>query len=549
MYALPKVDGYRIVSNYTQLKSRGNGLYYGLCPLHNEDTPSFHFNANANVFYCFGCKRGGNIFQFISHVEKIPISEVNEFLYKRYGYEFEVKKEQKSNELETFWNIAKELSDDKRIEEFILDKTGNDFLREEFAYIPASELEKLKNKVENYGLTEHLIEKGVFYRNEETKTLRFAFSGRIFTPIRNKSKTIVGFASRILEGTNGQKYLFSKFAKKYHLALYNEALELYRKTEFKQVFVVEGIFDALALLSRGIPATALLGTALSIEQINLLNAFENVIFLLDQDKPGLMSYHMIAKTVIETNRASFSSLFAFHDLNEDIDDILKRMPKKEFLNKLRYKSVYDIFIDFALNDIKLASPALKNKEIFREELIRRFMKIFKMYSVNEHAYNLMIRLSERAKYPLDILVKRVDYAIKKENAELSSAVNLSMPEYIPPKERKILRGLMFYIETQGNIPISLQTELTKYNYKSSITKAIVEFLIGSRQEISEDEYSVFIDIVPEKVDFNDLFKETPSKVTKIVDIAKKLGFKSVEKMKESLKTKDEQPNTMSIFYE
>ncbi len=79
-------DIVEVVSGYTQLKKSGGQRFTGLCPLHSEKTPSFQVNASTNLWHCFGCQEGGNIYQFIQKVENLPFPEAVEWLARKTGF-------------------------------------------------------------------------------------------------------------------------------------------------------------------------------------------------------------------------------------------------------------------------------------------------------------------------------------------------------------------------------------------------------------------------------------------------------------------------------
>lgn len=527
-----RLDFFEIVSRYTNLKHRGGGKYYGLCPLHPEDTPSFHIDTNLGVFYCFGCNTGGNIYQFISLVEHVPINQVGEILREKFGIDVKTKGEKKyEDDHELFSKFLKLLSkynDTETVDDFNIKKLG---LKPKYPmfYVPNKRLLDFTNEVKEKLDIERLITLGIYTRDEEGK-LKFRYMNRIIIPIYSRVNRIVGLVGRSLNDMNLPKYLNTKFSKTAHLPFLNEALKIAKKKNLNTIYIVEGPYDALALIERDIPAASLLGIHFTVEQINLLNLFSVVYFIFDNDDAGTSAYFNVAKTIIKTNRPSFSTMFVFYKDKEDIDEILKKKSFEDFIKTADIKDVYDVFIDAHLRNIVKDLP-IKNKELIREELIKRLMKLFFNYRENEHVYNLMLRICERSKYPFDALIRRVDYVINKGLSKAKKDIESVEIDYVPPKERKLLRGVLYLVNGHYDKLLTLKRELLLYKYKSKTVKSLIEFFLEERSEISEEEYSLLVETEPEEVDLISLISEqtTDKRSEKLKSIAKRLGFLSVSR--------------------
>ncbi len=550
----PRVSIYEIASKYTNLKSRGNGLYYGLCPIHVEDTPSFHVNDNLGVFYCFGCGHGGNVYQLVSLVEKVSISDVEDVLYQKFGIDILGKKKKKTNEddvydiLQKFEKLYKEHTNHEYAKQINEWRLGIPLTVVDSFFVGRKEIHDFNKAVASKFDIEKLITLGLYKRTPDGKLI-FLFDDRITFAIKNLQGKTVGFVGRLVKRLDDPKnkempkYMTTRMKKTENLGFIKEALDLARNNKQNFVYVVEGVYDALSLLQRGIPAVSLLGTHLTLEHINLLNRFSVAYFLLDNDPSGMTAYFTIAKTIINTNRPSFSSIFIFYPSPEerrDIDEILREEKFEDFLAKTTKKSVYDTFIDAHLKNILKDFPPNVDKSVLREELFKRLMKIFKTYRENEHAYNLMLRLCERANYPFETLIKRVDAILKKEISEMSREIFLLNKEYIPSKERRILMGILYFVENDYSYLESLKSKISSYPFKSKIAKALAEFFLGLRDEISEEEYSVLIELVPEKENLEELlnFEEEQKKKGKIASVARRLGLFNLEKLLDERETEE-----------
>lgn len=527
-----RLDFFEIVSRYTNLKHRGGGKYYGLCPLHPEDTPSFHIDANLGVFYCFGCNTGGNVYQFISLVEHVPMNQVGEILMEKFGIDVKTKEKKNHDDdhelLSKLINILSKYNDKETVDSFNFNKLCL-IPKYPMFYVPNEQLKDFTKEVESKLDIERLITLGIFSRDDDGR-IKFRYMSRILIPIYSRTNRIVGLVGRSLNDMNLPKYLNTKFSKTEHLPFLNEAVKIAKKKNLNTIYIVEGPYDALALLEREIPAASLLGIHFTIEQINLLNSFSVVYFVFDNDDAGTAAYFNVAKTIIKTNRPSFSTMFVFYKEKKDIDEVLKEKTFEEFIEASEAKDVYDVFIDVHLRNIVKDLP-IKNKELIREELIKRLMKLFFSYRENEHVYNLMLRICERSKYPFDALIRRVDYVINKELSRAKRDVESVEIDYIPPKERKLLRGVLYLVNGHYDKLIALKRDLLLYKYKSKTVKSLVEFFLEERSEISEEEYSLLVETEPEEIDLVSLLSEqtTNKRSEKLKSIAQRLGFLSVSR--------------------
>lgn len=491
---MARLSIYEIASKYTSLKPRGNGAYYGLCPLHNEDTPSFHINDNLGVFYCHGCKKGGNVYQFISYSEGIPLSEVNKFIRDKWGYNVDDSfyKAKEDYPLEDFISIIEKnnLSDDTFVKNFLLQRLGQipNIGGIKFYYLnDESERNLLKILKKDSILLEKLKTFSVVYVSD-TDSLRFSFSGRIFTELKNSYGRTIAIIGRHISDGKVPKYHMTRFPKKEHLIFLNQAIKIANSNKEKRVFVTEGIFDSLQLLANNIPSVAILGSYISTEQMDKLNQnFTSVYFVFDGDEAGYNAIETTAKNIIETNRPSFSSYFVFLG-DKDVDELI-RDEGLEALYNLKTRSVYDALIDVSLK--KLVGLGIKRKEILREELFIKFINIFKMYKENAHAYNLLVRFSERSQIPLETLIFRIDLEKKKDSASFVRE-NYIKDFFLSISDKQVLRALLYCVKN-GCLD-KYRGFFDKYRSENLYVNEIIDFYLEKKAELTETSYSILVDL-------------------------------------------------------
>ncbi len=293
-----------LVSNYVALKQNGRN-HIGLCPFHNEKTPSFSVSDERGFFKCFGCGEGGNAFTFLMKIERLEFPEAVEELAKRAGVELPKRREGRGDGVR-----------ERLIE---LHENAAEFFRQEWA---SERGEQARRYLEKRGLSEETIEHygiGLSPASGSGQTLtrwfgqqkvsrRAAvqsgllaeregrvydrFRGRIMFPIRDRRGRVIAFGGRAL-GDDQPKYLNSPetpiFTKGDGVYGVSEARKAIR--DANRVVLVEGYMDALMLVQAGIPyAVATLGTALTAQQLRLVRGVAgeqaNVFFFFDGDRAG-----------------------------------------------------------------------------------------------------------------------------------------------------------------------------------------------------------------------------------------------------------------------
>jgi DNA primase len=295
-----RADIVEIIGAHVRLRRAGRN-FVGLCPFHNEKTPSFSVNAERGFYHCFGCGAGGTVFNFIMKVEGLSFPEAIRSLAARYGVTLpEVKNDgpgaaerealQKANQTaaefyaHVLWNTpdgeqAREYLDSRSISV----ETAHAFMLGFSPARPAS----LAKALEKRGLTDAGIKAGVVKR--DAMGLHDAFRARVMFPIRDAQGKVIAFGGRVLDARM-PKYLNSPES-----PAYSKARTLYGLHEARaaiasqdRVIIVEGYFDVIALWQAGFRETvASCGTSLTVDQLRLLSRYtKNVLACFDGDNAG-----------------------------------------------------------------------------------------------------------------------------------------------------------------------------------------------------------------------------------------------------------------------
>lgn len=297
-----KSDIVSIISEYTSLTKKGHS-YTGLCPFHNEKTPSFSVSEEKQLYYCFGCGAGGNVITFLMQKENMNFVETIKYLAERENIKLD----------ETYLTEEEEARNKKRVQLLeILKESGRFFhftLRQEentevLKYLTDRGLSMEIIKQFGLGYAPHqynglyqylhekgysdelLIESGLFLIRKNGQ-LYDRFAARIIFPIFDASKKVIAFGGRVLDGSL-PKYLNSP-----ENLLFNKSHTLYglhvaKTTKSEYFILVEGYMDVIAMHQAGFSHTvASLGTAFTTSHAKLLKRYtRQVVILYDSDNAG-----------------------------------------------------------------------------------------------------------------------------------------------------------------------------------------------------------------------------------------------------------------------
>jgi DNA primase len=365
-----------VVSDYVQLKSAGGGQKKGLCPFHDEKSPSFHVTPARGYFHCFGCQEGGDVIAFVMKIDHLSFTETIERLASRIGYQLTYEQSsggpkaptvqrsrllEANNQASIFYQEQLQLPTASHARELLIkrgfDKTASQSF--EIGYAP-DQWDALSKFLLGKGFSaEELLLAGL--TKEGTKGAIDRFRNRLIWPIRDISGDLVGFGARKLasdEEDTGPKYLNTPETSIYKKSQVLYGLDKAKKeiAKKRQVVIVEGYTDVMAAHLAGIPtAVATCGTAFGDEHIRILrrllmddDAFRGeVIFTFDGDAAGqkaaLRAFGDDQKFVTQTFVAVEPSGLDPSDLRQEMGDsalrdlIARRVPLFEFAIKSSIK--------------------------------------------------------------------------------------------------------------------------------------------------------------------------------------------------------------------
>ena len=334
-----------VVSEFVTIKKRGVN-YIGLCPFHNDKSPSFYVSPSKGICKCFACGKGGNAAHFVMKHEQMNYYDALRWLAKKYN--IEVKERELSNQEKEVQNVRESL--------FVVNEFACGYFQETLGRseegmvyfrqrgIRDDIVRKFKlgycssfaNEAINKGYKkDFLLKTGLCYEKEDG-SIRDRFWNRVIFPWFNVSGRVVGFGGRVLDSRT--KGIAQKYVNSPESEIYSKRKELYGLYQAKSaivkednVYMVEGYTDVIAMHQCGIEnVVASSGTALSEEQIRLLRRFtSNITLLYDGDEAGI---NAIIRGIDMLLAEGINVKVVLLPEGEDPDSLSKKMDLQRYIN-------------------------------------------------------------------------------------------------------------------------------------------------------------------------------------------------------------------------
>jgi DNA primase len=318
------VDFLELVSARTELRRAGPARYEGLCPFHDERSPSFGIDPTQKVYYCFGCQASGDVFTFVQETEGVDFKGALELLAERYGVELQ-REQEDPNEAEKrrrrerllellsrttsyYERYLWESEEAARAREYLLGRGLSEQSLREFrvGYAPSA-WDRVLLASRRGGFSEQeLYATGLAQRNDKGR-LYDRFRSRIMFPLADVRGKVLGFGARAMREDQRPKYLNTSDNDIYHkgLQLYGADLARPHATKAGEMILCEGYTDVIAMHQAGLANTVgLMGTALTADQVReLARMAQTVLLALDADSAGqeamLKAFRLANKSKLE----------------------------------------------------------------------------------------------------------------------------------------------------------------------------------------------------------------------------------------------------------
>jgi len=509
-----RADLVNIISRYVSLKRRGSN-WVGLCPFHNEKTPSFCVNPQKGIYKCFGCGKGGNVFTFLMEMENLNFVDALREIARIEGIELPTqtfeKNEEASKKHETHKKLKEEIIRMNQLAmEFWEDQLSKNEGRKAREYLASRGISSstvklfrigyaldsraaLLSFLKSQGFDEEIMrESGLFVVSE--RGLLDRFHHRIMFPIFDKNGNVVAFGGRVID-RNEPKYLNSPetpaYIKGHHLyGLFHSKDEIRRK---KIAILVEGYLDLISLHQSGIkPVVASLGTALSDEQARLLAGFtRRVIVSYDGDNAGikaakraiqmLLSKNIEAKVIVLPEGADPDTFIHQHGVKRYRESLKQAYSCQEFLLNvvIKNKGLAEA-LEESLSIIKAYTDDLKKREVFDGVLLHLGIKDAQY---QRELWNQVKKSKEEFK----------EFRNLPESDSLKETIQSYLKSRLTKAERRLLE-LLYHNEKVRHF---ILPQIEKEDYNKLVTASIFEALLKLYEEEKEISLENLLEFIPE----------------------------------------------------
>ena len=289
-----------IISQYVVLKRSGRS-YFGLCPFHKEKSPSFSVSPDKQIFHCFGCGAGGNVFHFVSKIENINFIESVQTLADRAGIALpsldsneDIKTQMLKNKVYEINEVAAQFYHEnlykptsKLAQDYVKKRKLDNKTLKNFTIGYSCKYNELYQELKRKGFKEEEILASSLVIKNQDGTYVDRFRRRFMIPIRDVKDRVIAFGGRVLDDSK-PKYINSPENIVYSKGRHLFGLNVAKRNPMDRLIIVEGYMDAISLQQRGIPnVVASLGTALTEAQGRLLRRYANkIIISYDSDAAG-----------------------------------------------------------------------------------------------------------------------------------------------------------------------------------------------------------------------------------------------------------------------
>lgn len=459
---LQKTDIVDIISQYLNVKKKGSG-YVAVCPFHDDHDPSLSISQSKQIYRCFVCGNAGNVFNFVSHYEKISYYDAVKKVAKLINYSSpflvdEVRKVDSKtktvlkalNDVADFYNYVLNTRAGLVGKEYLLNREISEEMISYFklGFAPNNgkfTIEQLRSKDNSI---EALTDAGILIRADDGMTDRF--HSRVMFPIYNEHDEVIGFSGRTLSTDKD----ISKYVNSPATIVFNKSNVLYNiqnaKKEAKQVgycYIVEGFMDVFALFRAGIKSSvAIMGTAFTHEHAKILKTLKCELRLcLDGDDAGQKAIVAMCK-ILDEHQINYRIVDYKDDLR-DPDEILNQDGKENLftlLNRLITKSQF--VLSYYAKHNKFDSTEAKKQ--FIKDLVPMYVSLKDDVEKDLLIQEISTRINVASSTILNFISKLPEYIkLSKDNSALVYKASYKAPLYNNAKKTRFVRlqrQLLFY---------------------------------------------------------------------------------------------------------
>ena len=494
-----KNDIVDVVSQYVKLTRKGSS-YFGLCPFHNEKTPSFSVTPGKQMYYCFGCGAGGNVFNFIMEYENYTFGEALKHLADRAGVE--LPKIEYSREVrEKAQERAELLEINKQAAQYFYYQLRTEKGAQGYQYLTGRGLSEetmrkfglgysdkfgggLYQFLKSKGYSDDRLRESGLFNVDERHGMYDKFWNRVIFPIMDVNNRVIGFGGRLM-GDGKPKYLNSPETKIFDKSRNLYGLNVARTTRRKYLILCEGYMDVISMHQAGFTnAVASLGTALTSGHASLLKRYtQEVLLLYDSDEAGVRA---ALRAIPILREAGVNSRVVNLRPYKDPDEFIKNLGAEAFEERLEQASDSFMFrVSIAESEFPMEEPQGQNR--FFERCAEMLLEL--KDELERNLYIEAIVKKYRGQYGISVedLRKRVNtLALKGTPAERRIQPKKSQ-EGAPKKKKdsasdQAQKLMLTWIVTYPKIFDKVAQYLTPEDFVVPLYREVAQMLFSQREE-------------------------------------------------------------------
>ena len=492
-----KNDIVDVVSQYVKLTRKGSS-YFGLCPFHNEKTPSFSVTPGKQMYYCFGCGAGGNVFNFIMEYENYSFGEALKHLADRagvelpkieYSREVREKAEQKAELLEINKQAAQYYYYQLRTEggrqghEYLAGRQLSEETMRKFGLGYSDKFGSgLYKYLKSKGYSDERLRESGLFNVDERHGMYDKFWNRVIFPIMDVNNRVIGFGGRVM-GDGKPKYLNSPETKIFDKSRNLYGLNIARTTRKKYLILCEGYMDVISMHQAGFTnAVASLGTALTSGHASLLKRYtQEVLLLYDSDEAGIRA---ALRGIPILREAGVNSRVVDLKPYKDPDEFIKNMGAEAFEERLNQASDSFMFrVSIAESEFPMEEPQGQNR--FFERCAEMLLELKDELERNLYIEAIVKKYRGQYGVSTEDLRKRVNtLALKGTPAEnriqpKSGSQNQKKKETASEQAQKLM---LTWLVTYPNVFDKVAQYLTPEDFVVPLYREVAQMLFQQREE-------------------------------------------------------------------
>ena len=491
-----KNDIVDVISQYVKLTRKGNS-YFGLCPFHNEKTPSFSVTPSKQMYYCFGCGAGGNVFTFVMEYENFTFGEALKYLADRAGVELpkieyskeaKAKAEKKAQLLEInkqaaqyfYYQLRRE--NGRNAHDYL---TGRGLSEETIRKFGLGYSDKYSDdlykflKSKNY--SDELLRESGLFNTDERHGMYDKFWNRVIFPIMDVNNRVIGFGGRVM-GEGKPKYLNSPETKIFDKSRNLYGLNIARTTRKNYLILCEGYMDVIAMHQAGFTnAVASLGTALTSGHASLLKRYtQEVLLLYDSDEAGIRA---ALRGIPILREAGVNSRVVSLKPYKDPDEFIRNEGPEAFENRLNQAMDSFMFrIHTAESEFPMSEPQGQNR--FFQQCAQMLLELGDELERNLYI-EAIVKEYRRYGISVDDLRKRVNTLAMKGTPAEKRIQPKSAASQQPKKEsaaQKAQKLLLTWLVTYPGIFDTVEKYISPEDFVIPLYRQVAQMLYDQHEE-------------------------------------------------------------------